>query len=316
MARYLDSWVLHKTLYDATLQGGSCVCISCVPMSPTFFLPVTSVDTVVESLSDLETDDVEGEKTFYKSTFPTESSSIIDGSKDTIFSEDFWRAVWNDRIQLRLRLKRDSFIYSQFFSSLEHDADEPPKIQLLKWFQQNWTLHDLQQFFQVPQSVVHQLLRDKYKLVKDNHLDLFLPSIMEQMEQFQLTRYPLDARGKEEMDFEKELQIHSSLFFLSVTSESLPSEEKKVDPCSHMKMVETTIDIFIQMMGRLGNPILLEKQSEESSSHVVDPNKKNFLQQNQYPCFRYDRRIIRLVVARYWADGIIERWIKFKCFKN
>jgi hypothetical protein len=181
----------------------------------------------------------------------------------------------------------------------------------LKWFQQDWALQDLQDFFQISHSMVIKLLRDKYKLMEKNHLDVFLPAILEQMEHFHLTGYSLDSRGKEEIEFETVLQINESQFFLSMTGETsiTPDIDSYSKGTKELILDTSNLEIVLRMMARLGGPTLLDKMDDSSSTrlhHRRDP----------YPSFRYDRRIIRLVIARYWADGIIERWIKYKSLMN
>lgn len=323
MARYLDNWVFHKTIYDVMVQGGSCVCVTCIlnTTCSTTFLPTSymSFDSLLQNVKDMEAQDVEGETTFYTSQFQSSATSTLDSSN---ISEDFWRAVWMDRIQVRLRLEKSQYIYSQLFSSFFHDATLPNTHEedyrihaLYEWFQQYWTIEELETFFQISHFQVLQLLRDQYKLVEKNYLDIFLPSILQQMENFHLTRYPLDSRGKEEIEFEQVLETTSSYFFLPVaTCSMIPQQDKEQDGNSSIiassmvlqtKMIETTtILVFIKMMLRLERPILLEKGHDSIYIQRMDP----------YPSFRYDRRMIRLIIVRHWADGIIERWKKHNSF--
>ena len=84
-----------------------------------------------------------------------------------------------------------------------------------------------------------------------------------------------------------------------------------------MLQIKTVLNMFLQRMVNLAGPTLLNRAPK--TSHQNDDNEGSDSDKDgsdgaeeedepNIPSFRSDRRVIRLFIARYWADRLIEKY--------
>jgi hypothetical protein len=119
---------------------------------------------------------------------------------------------------------------------------------------------------------------------------------------FQLTNYETDAVTEEEADFEDMLYFNPADGFMLVMQEDI-----KVD----------VVEAFLQYMIKLGGPKLLFTRASSHPDPSNDSNSKIPTEDgdgdaaetySEGPSFRSDRRIVRLLIGRYFADRIIDQY--------
>ena len=118
---------------------------------------------------------------------------------------------------------------------------------------------------------------------------------------FKLTGYPPDGRGSMELDFEQKLLTYDRRggFTLPLVSE----ENDGV-------LQEDLLQIWLQRMKALGGPVLLERGKSGSQDNDGDADGPTSLATTSAkPSFASDRRIIRLVIARIFADLLQEKFL-------
>ena len=175
MPRFSDEWVIDRVLFDY-VSGGSCAC--CGGMSH-MFLPNGTQDWIT-AMSDLDTDQQQAEvAALERHPWPAELRD----------------QVWADRVRLRQRLKRNTKEYSQFW---EQHSDA-----FCEWSLRN--LDSMRRMIQIPRSEVMEIMREQYKI--HSAYGVVLCAVLEQVANFGLTAYPVDARGDEETAFEKDLMF-------------------------------------------------------------------------------------------------------------
>jgi len=121
---------------------------------------------------------------------------------------------------------------------------------------------------------------------------------------FKDTKYPTDARGESEIAFEGVLHYDRRGGF---TLKGFLNKDRTLN--------EEVLDIWMKRMESLGGPKLLERgPSTSHRSHedddddgndtggVDDVQERDPEDTKPGPSFRVDRRVIRLIIARYWAD--------------
>ena len=125
-----------------------------------------------------------------------------------------------------------------------------------------------------------------------------MSAVLEQVANFDATDYAVDGVGDEEVQFETLLKFDRRGGF---TLDQLVLHADK----STMK--EETVQILLHRIQSLGGPKLLDKKCSllKDSDEDEAPVKK--------PSFCSDRRMIRLLIARYWADALVE---KFKTYQQ
>lgn len=129
------------------------------------------------------------------------------------------------------------------------------------------------------------------------------------MANFKITGYGVDARGDDlEERFEKVLKFKKvgPGFSLDIaTNLGGGGSDGEVD--------EEVLLVFLQRVASLAGPKLLaraartheDKENDSGSEGEADGAEKN---QSDVPSFRSDRRVIRLMIVRYWADRLIEKY--------
>lgn len=134
---------------------------------------------------------------------------------------------------------------------------------------------------------------------------------MEQVAGFKLTEYPPDARGSMELDFEQKLLVYDRRggFTMPIVSEH------------DGELQEELLQIWLKRMKALGGPKLLERGQSSSATKSNgetndegdegDPDGPTTVEsKSATPSFASDRRIIRLVIARIFADLLQEKFLE------
>lgn len=189
--------------------------------------------------------------------------------------------VWVNRFRLRFEMKKEIKLYKEFFQI--HDKSD-----VKRWCQDE--IGTLSRLFQLPRSEIIEIARTKYGI--HGGFEVVLCSVIEQVANFPKTKYGTDGFGNEEVAFEKLLQFDRRAGFI------FPSD---------------SYDVFLTVMFRLGGPKLLDRGpsssiDQEDEGGADDPYEDTQLNVGKGPSFRSDRRIIRLLIARYWADQIISKY--------
>jgi len=190
--------------------------------------------------------------------------------------------VWADRVRLRQRLKKEMKSYADFWTL--HGAA------FQEWCRNQSNLNRLAQ---LPRSEVLETIRQKYNI--HSAYAVVLCAVVEQVANFELTCYPTDGRGDAEVSFERELNFDRRGGFTM----RLVNEEGTID--------EKVLEVLWKRMQTLGGPKLLEKGSSterEDEGEADEPAASA-----SKPSFQSDRRIIRLIIARYWADLFQKRYL-------
>ena len=129
---------------------------------------------------------------------------------------------------------------------------------------------------------------------------------------FKLTEYPPDGRGSMELDFEQKLLVYDRRggFTMPIVSEG----EDGV-------LQEELLQIWLKRMKALGGRKLLERGQSSSTNKSSDGTEDNddegdpdgptaVQSKSATPSFASDRRIIRLVIARIFADLLQEKFLE------
>jgi hypothetical protein len=308
MGRFNDEWLIDRALFDY-VQGGSCACCSFA-----LFMPDGTAG-LIQSMSELETDAANAE---------------VAALDQLPWPPEMRDQVWMERVRLRLKLKTAMKDYKEFYEqhgdSYEH------------WFQQQAPSR-LQKLFQLPRTEVTERLKQEYSihaafgkllrslvvLVRPRCFFLVLLilvllllfsydsgtvlcAVVEQVAHFEMTGYPTDGRGEAETNFEAHLSfgrrggfgLDFGLTQLKTTTNTSPGQqEQELDP----EMVQ----MWFRRHQSLGGPKLLDRNpkiSEEGGADDVNADETTAAPSSGAggPSFRADRRVIRVLIARHWAD--------------
>jgi hypothetical protein len=241
---------------------------SCACCGRGFFLP-DGVDGMIKAMSDLETDAANEEiRAAAQSPWPTEMRE----------------QVWSDRVRLRHKMKKEMGTYQAFWD-LEGEA-------FSEWCR-TMEPKSLKKILQIPRSEIIEQLNNHYGI--HSAFAEVLKAVCEQVAKFKETKYPSDARGEAENAFERVLYYDRRGGFTI----------KIVDKEGVMQ--EDILTIWLNRIKSLGGPVLLErtpKQVGSGTGGADETEDKNAPK----PSFRSDRRIVRLLISRYWADTLIKKY--------
>ena len=280
MPRYSDDWVVTKSLFEYT-TGGSCACCS----FPTLFDP-NGFRGSVNAISDLETDAANAE---------------ISAADQSPWPPEMRDSVWADRVKVRYKMKKEMKEYKEFVEEVDEEK-------LKEFCRKELGAKKLKQIFQMPRSEVTDILSNRYNVC--SAFGTIMCGVVEQVANFKMTKYPTDARGEEEREFESILKHNRFggfvLEFCSADEAKRETQDDQVD--------EEVLTIFVNTMKSLGGPKLLHRgpsttqhsgcDDDEGEGGADDAAGKG----EKGPSFRSDRRIARLVIARYWSDQIISKY--------
>jgi len=163
-------------------------------------------------------------------------------------------------------------------------------------------------FFFRPRSEVSEAIRTRYGI--HGAFAIVLCAVMEQVVNFKATGYETDGRSPEEIAFEKNLAFNRRGGF------TIPITE--MDASKKLLINEDGFRMFFDMMVSLGGPKLLARGPKSTMDGDDDggADDPDDLKSSSGPSFRADRRIVRLLIARYWADLIISRFYVSEKDKN
>lgn len=288
MPRFSDTWVLDKTMF-IYLQGGT-ACICCAPQPLSLFAPEKDpVETMIRSLSDLNAGEVERE---------------ICALKTSPWDEEMRDQVWGDRGLLRYRMKKEMRGYKQFFENIAEstNADDNVIAVLHKFCKNHVQPSELHHLFQLTRDDLEEVLKTKYKIC--SFFTIVFSAVAEQLEKFELTGYGVDAPScsdecnNSELCFEQDFKFDKNGRGFCI---DIADVCKNTSGDTQFKINDAVLLRFLQRMASLSGPNLLSCASSSEPSRSA-------------PCFRSDRRLMRLIVARLWADRIIEKYTEFtKC---
>lgn len=274
MPRFTDDWVVTKSLFEYTI-GGSCDCCA----FPALFLP-GGLNSLISSVSDLETDAADAE---------------IKAAEESPFPPEMREHVWADRVKVRFKMKKEMPSYREFL--LEFDGGEEG---LVRWCMDTLGAKVLRRMFMMPRSEVSEILTNRYGICPA-YLAI-MSCVVEQVANFGLTKYDNDGRGSEELEFEKILTFNRRGGFMLC----IVKDDTEID--------EDLLLMFVSVMKTLGGPKLLQrgpsssnKEDNDGGGGADDPIQEES-KAGSGPSFRSDRRIARLIIARYWADQIISKY--------
>ena len=254
--RFLDSWVVERTLFEFVNAGGC----SCCGMQHGGM----RMEDFQKMCSDFETDDGRKEK---KSPWP-----------------DFMRDdVWSERVKFRRLLKEGLPTYASRFPAGARETD------FTRWFR-SIDVKERARAFQMP--------KDELKLMLNNMgfkpaYNVVLCAVVEQVERYQDTGYVEDGASDAEVTFDECLYVERGAFVLN--------PEYYTEPDG--------IDLLLQRFSELGGPHLLAKRDEERRQRANDDGPVDEAAREDTQTFRSDRRLVRVCMARYFADVC---WRKFQ----
>eukprot|EP00978_Attheya_sp_CCMP212_P026638 scaffold88092_cov46-Attheya_sp.AAC.1 len=239
--------------------------------------------------------------------------------------------VWADRVRLRHKMKKELSLYRDFFDT-HGDAFDA-------WFQNQAQNHPqtLRKLFMMPRSQVSELLVSNYNIPVHSAFGTVVSAVVEQVANFSVTQYPPDARGGPvEVAFEAILAYDRRGGFtipLVARTKVVKANQADDPPQQHptqnksssyqYQLTPTTCAIWLDMMRSLAGPKLLNrgpKTTNTTSNHTDDgedaddggADDEDDVPQNEKtnngPSFRSDRRIVRLLIARHWADQLIRKF--------
>ena len=197
--------------------------------------------------------------------------------------------VWKERVRLRQYCKKNMKDYKSFWD----DHGESYGI----WFQE-LSKKRLCRFFQLARTEVMERLQQQ-KFHMHAAFGTVLCAVTDQVAHFRVTNYPVDGRGTAEIDFE-DILVYDRRGGFTLRDAS-----------------EETRDKWLVRHKTLGGPKLLERNArkivdsdDENSDNEEEKEEEISGTNPNVPSFRSDRRIIRLLIARAFADTIQEAFLK------
>ena len=292
MYRFLDSWVVERTLFEFVNQGGC----SCCGMS--------HGGMRAQDLMALCTDYESGEgRKEARSPWP-----------DVMRDE-----IWSERVRFRRELKERLPVYRERFpherarrrgssgssasssasSGAARRAPAPqrePAPSFCDWFR-GLDAAVKRQCFQMPREELHVLVNTTYAF-KPSY-QVVMCAVVEQLTHFDDTGYADDGASEAEVTFEECLQLERGAFVL------LPDYYLTGDG----------LDMLFARFQELGGPSLLPKRGADRVAAANDARAAAEaagddpdVAPDGTQSFRSDRRLIRLAIARYFADQCWRRY--------
>jgi hypothetical protein len=225
------------------------------------------------------------------SEFETDAANAEVSALDKLpWPADMKDQVWMERVRLRQFCKSNMKVYRDFWK--EHGEDYEA------WFSELPPAR-LRTLFQLPRSeIVERLNQQNYHFHAS--FGTVLCAVTEQVAHFDITGYPVDGRGDAEVGFEGSLTFSRRGGF---TLNNLESDQTK----QHWLLRHKTLE----------GPKLLERNTKKTSEDEEedgsdDDEDKPKTVVSPTPSFRSDRRIIRILIARHFADVLQRAYLKDK----
>lgn len=291
MPRFRDEWVIDRVLFDY-VSGGACSCCGLQ-----HFLPNGTSD-LIAAISDLDTDQQRAE--IASLAFHPWPANLRD-------------QVWADRVRLRQKLKLDK----KNFQSLWRNKER--RQQFIEWCWKPETYQNYRRWFQLSRKEISDTVQEKYNI--HSAFGVVLCAVVEQVAAFRLTEYPPDGRGSDEVEFERELTYDRRGGF---TLPLLQEDGNAINP--------TVLNVWLRHMentvGSPGTQLLLRKEpaptaipksrrkndsdggsdeedgddNDDRGGDNDDPDGPGQKETAATTSFASDRRIVRLLIARTWAE--------------
>ncbi len=214
--------------------------------------------------------------------------------------------IWADRVKVRYKMKKEMKDYKSFLNEEVEGGEEG----LVQWCLSDIGAMTLRRIFQMPRSEVTGILSSKYSICPA--YGTVMCAVVEQVANFSKTNYETDARGEAETDFEKSLLFNRRGGFVLKIAKQI--EERP----GEFEIDEAVVRMFVAVIRGLGGPKLLERGPSTSKKDELEDEEKEETKDERMgieeeeniaqPSFRSDRRLARLVIARYWADQLISKY--------
>lgn len=285
--RFLDKWVVEQSLFDFfQLGSGACACCSFNTFNP------DGLKGLINSMTDLETDGVEHE---------------LNAAEKSPWPKDMRDQVWSDRVVLRFKCKKDISVYADYWKEVEGDTDED-KIESIKaWCCDHVGPMGLLKLLQLPKSEIIEHIHHKYGIQKHSPYGIVFSTVVKQVTNFKVTKYPTEGRSLEEIEFESILNFdRRGGFTLPITSdgETISNE---------------FLTIFIKRMKSLGYKKLLSRgprtskeEDDDGGYEEEEVTGEGDVEESKGASFRSDRRMVRLLIARLWTDQLMSRYKSYQ----
>ena len=217
--------------------------------------------------------------------------------------------IWADRVRLRQKLKLDKGKYQKIWE------DEECRQRFLNWCWKPETICNYRRWFQLSRTEIMELIHQRYNI--HSAFGVVLCTVVEQIAGFHLTGYPLDGRGTYEKEFERMLTYDRRggftmpIFPLAADS----SDASNVDKV----LLKAWLDHMEHSVGSPGKQLLVRKEepnmdgttctNETTTNNSVkddegDPDESGQQPSKAQTSFASDRRIVRLLIARIWAEQL------------
>lgn len=233
--------------------------------------------------------------------------------------------VWGDRLKLRHLMKKEMTAkYAPFWQQhgmalAEWCRAQPPMV--------------LQKIFQMPRTEITERVNKDYNI--HSAFAVVLCTVVEQVANFPATQLSVDARGTTgEVAFEENLVFDRRGGFTLknlVVKQPQSTDGAEATAANNKVINDKVLQIWLDRMQSLGGPKLLDRaapvkrkkngddsSSDEEDDGDADDGLKTSRDEDDAPdpndpsagpSFRADRRIIRLLIARYWADQMMAKFL-------
>lgn len=226
------------------------------------------------------------------SEFETDAANAEIGALEKLpWPPDMKDQVWMERVRLRQFCKGKMKEYRDFWR--EHGQS------YAVWLN-DVSVQKLRKLFQLPRSeIVERLKQQNYRF--HSAFGTVLCAVTEQVAHFDVTGYPVDGRGEAEIGFEECLTFSRQGGF------TLRNLDRKQTKAQWLKRHEA-----------LGGPKLLDRNTKRTLDDDNSDDGNNSVYENDTPksvvsstpSFRSDRRLVRLLIARAFADVLQRAYLK------
>ncbi|KAL3817652.1 hypothetical protein ACHAXA_001997 [Cyclostephanos tholiformis] len=341
MPRFSDKWVIDKCMFDY-VNGGDCACCG----FPHLFAP-GGIEGLINAMSDLETDDATREiKAANVSPWPPDMRDQIWSDrlllrfkmkKEMRGYRDFLERVAKNTTTTTTSTDGDDDTTGG--GGREEDDEDYRSLavsELHRFCTRDLTPWQLRRIFQLPRSELGESLKGRYKIC--SAYSVLFCSVVDQVANFNVTGYGVDARlgryenesddtSEEEFEgilkFDRNYGFRLDVVVQSSTSSSIVRRDVVDDDGSGndcaWRVDDAALLKFLRRMASLAGPTLLARaarktanEGDDAGGNGSDENSRGGGQidkdDDNVTSFRSDRRVIRLMIARYWADRLIEKY--------
>jgi hypothetical protein len=169
----------------------------------------------------------------------------------------------------------------------------------------------------MPRTEVMEKVRSHYGI--HSALGIVICAVVEQVANFEITKYPPDGRSEAELAFEVMLRYDRRGGFV------MPIAIRNAETRKFDQMNDEALDVLVETIESLGGPTLLHRapkkrrsidddsdgdddDEEGGADDAAEDGDEAPIPGQTGPSFRSDRRIVRLLIARYWANQIMHKY--------